>query len=100
MSPGLGFFYAFEYRGWSTVKYFASVLASLWSNIDNPISMTNHIELMLDDEARVSGSLQLVDRREKCLRSCWMQTRGWLVEHVNDAKQIGVNLNSESKALQ
>ena len=100
MSPGLRFFYALESRGWSTVKYFASVLASLWSNIDNPISMTNHVELVFDDEERVSGSLQLVERREECLRICWMLTRGWLVKHVNDAKQIGVNLSSESQALQ
>src|SRR5581483_9095084 len=84
----------------TAVEDFPSMLAGERPDVDDPVGVTDHIELVLDDEERIARRLQLVERGEESLRVRRMQSRRRLVEHVDDAEQIRADLRREAEALQ
>ena len=76
------------------------MLAGAGTDIDDPVGMANDVELVLDDEQRIAGRLQPVERAQQRLGVGRMQTRGRLVQHIDDAEQIGADLRREPQPLQ
>ena len=42
---------------------FAAVLAGGGADVDDPVGVADHVDLVLDDEQRIAGGLEPVQRR-------------------------------------
>ena len=62
--------------------------------------MPDHVEVVFDDEERVAGCLELVERAQQRFGIGGMQARRRLVEDVDDAEQVGANLGGQPQSLQ
>src|SRR6185295_6841067 len=78
----------------------ATEFAGAWPDVDNPIRMPDHIDLVFDHEQRIAGGFQSVERSQQRLRVRGMKSGGGLIEHIDDAEQIGTHLGCQSKTLQ
>ena len=61
--------------------------------------MPHDIQLMLDDEKRVAGRLQAVQRAQQRLGVGRMKSRRRLVQDIDDPEQIGSDLGRQAKPL-
>ena len=62
--------------------------------------IAGHIDLVFDHEKRIAGGFQSVERRQQRLGVRGIKSGGGLVEHIDDAEQIGTHLGCQSQALQ
>ena len=86
--------------GRTAVHDFAALRTGAWSHVDNPFRMANDVEVVLDDEERIAGRLETIEGAEQGFRIRRMQSSRRLVQHVDDAEQIRLNLGREAKPLQ
>ena len=99
MTPVCEFFTRFEPFRRTAVEHVATLLACARPDIDNPVGVTDHVELMLDNEQRIARGFQPVERPQQRLGVGRMQPRGRLVEHIDHTEQIGAHLRGEPQAL-
>ena len=76
------------------------MLAGAGPDIDDPVGMPDHVELVLDHKQRIAGCFQAVERPQQRFGIGWVKTRRGLIEHVNHAKQIGAHLRGQPQSLQ
>ena len=62
--------------------------------------MPHDIEFVLDDEKRIPGGLEAVQRAQQRLGVGRMKSSRRLVQNVNDPEQVGSNLCRQAKPLQ
>ncbi len=86
--------------GRTAVEHVAALLARGRPDVDDPVGVADHVELVLDDEQRIAGGLQPVERAQQRLGVGRMKPRGRLVEHVDHAEQVRAHLRGEPQALQ
>ena len=86
--------------GRTAVEHAAALLARGRPDVDDPVGMADHVEIVLDDEQRIAGRLQAVERAQQRLGVGRMQPGGRLVEHVDDAEQVGADLRGQPQPLQ
>jgi len=84
----------------SAIEDMATLLARAWPDIYDPVGASDHVELMFDDEQRVSRNLEPVERPQKCFRVRRVQTCRGFVQDLDDAEQIGSHLGREPQPLQ
>ena len=100
VTPRLRFLDVLEPFGRTAVEHPAAVLARAGADVDDPVGVPHHVEIVLDDEQRVARGLQPVERRQQRFGVDRMQTGGRLVEHVDDAEQVRAHLRRQPKPLQ
>ena len=84
----------------TAVEHLAAVLAGGRTDIDDPVGVADHVQLVLDDEQRIAGRLQPVEAPQQRLGVGGMQAGGRLVEHIDDAEQIRAHLGGQAQPLQ
>ena len=90
----------FEPRGRTAVQHLPALLARPGPDVDDPVGVTHHVQVVLDDEERVARGLQSVERRQQRRGVHRMQARRRLVQHVDDAEQVRAHLRGQPKTLQ
>ena len=65
MPAGLRLLDLFEPGGRAAVEDVAALLARGRPDVDDPVGMPDHVEIVFDDEQRIARGLQLVERREQ-----------------------------------
>src|ERR1700685_2537463 len=100
VTAGLRWLYLLEPLQRTAVEHMATEFAGAWPDVDNPIRMPDHIDLVFDHEQRIAGGFQSVERRQQRFGVGGMKSGGGLVEHIDDAEQIGTHLGCQSQALQ
>ena len=86
--------------GRAAVENLAAVLAGGRADVDDPVGVPDDVELVLDDEERIAGRLQPVERAQQRLGVGRMQAGRRLVEHVDDAEQVRAHLRRQPQPLQ
>ena len=76
------------------------MLAGGGADVDDPVGVPHHVELVLDDEQRVAGRLQAVERAQQRLGVGRMQAGRRLVEDVDHAEQVRADLRRQAQPLQ
>src|SRR3984885_7416135 len=100
VTAGLRLLYLLELLQRTAVEQMATEFAGAWPDVDNPIRMPDPIDLVFDHEQRIASGFQSVERRQQRLGVRGMKSGGGLVEHIDDAEQIGTHLGCKSQALQ
>jgi len=77
------------------VEDFATVYAGAGAYIDNPVGAADDIELVLDNEERVAGVFESVKRIQESIGVRGMKAGGGLVQDIDNAKEIRVQLGCE-----
>ncbi|MNS27395.1 hypothetical protein D3C72_593440 [compost metagenome] len=83
----------------AAVEHAAALLAGVGADVHDPVRVTNQVQLVLDDEERVAGPLELIERAQQRLGVGRVQPGGGLVEHVDHPEEVRVNLGGEAHAL-
>ena len=86
--------------GRTGVENLSALLTGAGTDVDDPVGAADDIELVLDDEEGVTGALEIIERVEQRLGVGGMQAGGRLVEHVDDAEEIGVQLGGKAQTLE
>ncbi len=87
--------------GWgAAVEDLSAVLAGRGADVDDPVGVADHVEVVLDDEEGVAGRLQSVERPQQRLDVGRVEARRGLVQHVDDAEQVGADLRRQPEPLQ
>ena len=86
--------------GRTTVENLPAVLTGGRADIDDPVGMADHVELVFDDEERIAGVLQPIESAEQCLGVRRMKAGRRLVENIHDAEEIRMHLRGQPQALQ
>ena len=84
----------------SAVEHAPAVRAGVGPDVDDPVGAPHHVEIVFHDEDRVAAvaqSLQGVDQRLAVGR---VQPRRGLVEHIDDAEQLRLQLRGQPQPLQ
>lgn len=87
-------------RRWSAVEHAAPGFTRSGSDIDDPVGVAHDVEIVLDDEERIAGLFEPIERAQERLGVGRMQSRGRFVEHVDDAEEIRAHLRRQTKTLQ
>jgi hypothetical protein len=90
MTPSLRCFDCAETFRRSAVKNFTTLLTGVWAHIYQPIRTPDHVQLMFHHEEGISRSLQRLQSIEERFCIGGMKTRRRLIQHIDDAKEIGV----------
>ena len=69
-------------------------------DVDDPVCAADQVQVVLDDEKRVAGTLQALQRRQEGNAVSRMQSGRRLIEHVDHAKEMGPERGSQSQALE
>ena len=100
MTAGLRALDLAEAFGRPAVEDLAALFARAGTDVDDPVGAAHDVELVLHDEERVAGALERIERAEERLGVGRVQAGGGLVEDVDDAEEVGVQLRGEAEALQ
>lgn len=84
----------------AAVEDFAAMLARVRPDIDDPVGTAHDVQLVLDDEERVSRRLQPVERAQQRLGVRGVKAGRRLVENIDHAEQIGAHLCRQTQALE
>ena len=68
--------------------YLATTLATLGADIDNVVGNLNHIEIMLDNDSRITPLDQLVDHLQQLTDILKVESRRRLIKNVERATRI------------
>ncbi len=82
------------------VEQAAAVGPRAGAEVDEPVGVADHVELVLDHEQRVARRLEPVERAQQRLGVGGVQPGRGLVEHVHHPEQVGVDLRGEAQPLQ
>ena len=77
-----------------------AVFARFGSHVHDPVGVLHHGDVVFDHEQRIAGALEPVQRRQQRHAVGGVQARGRLVQHVEHAKEVGVDLRRQPHALQ
>ena len=86
--------------GRAAVEDAPAFFAGVGSDVDDPVGAPHRRQVVLDDEDRVAGALEVVERGEQRAAVLRVQSRGRLVEHVDDAEQVRADLRRQAQPLQ
>ena len=86
--------------GRAAVEDAAAFFAGVGTDVDDPVGAPHRRQVVLDDEDRIAGALELVERGEQRPAVLRMQPGGRLVEHVDDAEQVRADLRRQPQPLQ
>jgi hypothetical protein len=89
-----------QIAGRPAVKDGASLLSGPGTDVDDPVGMPDHVEVVLDHEERVARCLQPVERAQQGPGIGRVQPGRRLIEHVDHAEQVGAHLGGQPQALQ
>ena len=81
--PGKAFLHPGDLLGGALGNHVAARIAAFGAQIDQPVGGLNHVEVVLDDNHRVSGVGQAVQHVQQVLDVGEMQPGGGLVEDVD-----------------
>jgi hypothetical protein len=70
----------------TAVEYFAALLAGIRPDVYDPVGVSDHIELMLDDKKGISRCFQAIKRSQQRRGIRRMQAGRRLVENVDNAE--------------
>ena len=62
--------------------YAATTFAALRAKVDYPVSLFNHIKMMLDDDDRVAKVCQPIEDLQQLLHIIKMEPGGWFVKDI------------------
>jgi hypothetical protein len=74
-------------------------VASFGPNVHEPVGTFYDLDLMFDDEQGISNSFQRIESPHERFGVGWMQTGGGLIEYVDNAEEIRMELCREAQAL-
>ena len=57
-----------------------------WTNIYDPVCVTDHVEIMLHHEKRIACRAQPLKRHKQRFGVCWMQARGGFIKYIDHSK--------------
>ena len=73
---------------WTAIQDAPAVHAGTGTDIDNPVRVRDHGEVVFDDEQGVAGGFEAIECLEQGFGIHGMQTRRRFVQHVDDTEQI------------
>ena len=75
------------------------MFAGTRSNVDQPISLTNRILIMFDDDKRIAEIPQMMQCPDQTLVITLMQSDGRFIQHIHHADQTGADLRGKTDTL-
>ena len=86
--------------GRTAVEHLPALRPCTGPDVHDPVRVVDDIEVMLDDEQRVAGGLESIERSQQRFGVGRMQAGRRLVEHVHDAEQVRPHLRGQPQSLQ
>jgi hypothetical protein len=80
----------------SAIENAPAVFAGSRPDVDDPIGVPDDVELVLDDEQRVAGSNEPVERPQQRGGVDRLSAGRRFVEHVHDAEEVRADLRRET----